>query len=348
VLRSPAPLELDTVLSPEWLDGVLAPRYPGARVARTELVESQTTIATKVRFRVEYADSGASGAPSALCAKGYFAAESRALAHAGQVEAAFYRDVAPGLAVRIPPCVHAAIDPQSGHGLVLMHDLVAAGSSFLTPLSPYTVEQTAATLEQLARLHAHDPGGGALGGLRWLEPRLASYLGYVTEERLQDLLDDGRAARLGPGARSAKRVRRALAALAERSSARAHWLIHGDAHAGNLYLTADGEPGLVDWQVVQRGAWELDVAYHVAAVLDVRERERNERALLAHYLDARRRHGAEAPPLAEAWEEYCAALAYGYYMWAITQRVARPAIEAFVLRLGRAVETHGSLERLGA
>src|SRR5262249_33277115 len=113
------------------------------------------------------------------------------------------------------------------------------------------------------------------------------------------------------------------------------------------YVGPDHAPGLIDWQVVQRGAWALDVAYHVGAVLTVDNRAAHERDLLAHYLGVARALGAPVPDDPTAWGQYRDALVYGYYMWAITQRVERPVIEEFVHRLGSAVEAHDSLHRVG-
>lgn len=339
---SPAPLELEEVLSPAWLAGVLATRSGPVTVSGATVVEEQVTIASKIRF-VAHTDRG----EQALCVKGYLSPQGRAFATLGQLEARFYTELAPLLDLRRPGCVHAGIDPESGHGLVLMDDLVAQGCTFLTALSPYSVEQAAATLELLARLHSLQVDRPEVRAMTWLAPRLAGYLGAVTEERLGELLGDGRADGLDPALRDPARVRAALAKVARRAERRPESVVHGDAHAGNLYLGPDGAPGLVDWQVLQFGPWELDVAYHVAAVLEVPVRRSAERDLLAHYLEARRRLGSEVPGLEEAWDRYRAAAAYGYYMWAITQRVERPVVEAFVERLGSAVEDHESFERLG-
>lgn len=348
MMQSAAPLDLDEVLAPSWLDAVLAPLYPGARVASTTVVETLTTIASKVRFLVEYVPGCDAGAPTAMCVKGYFAPQSRSMATLGQIEARFYDDVAPHLGVRVPTCLSSAIDAATGHGLILMTDLVAEGATFLTALSPYTVEQAAATLEQLAHLHVTEPNRLDLPEPAWLDPRLAGYLSYVSAERLQEQLDDGRGVALAADTRRADRLRAAFTTIAARAAASAGCLIHGDAHAGNLFVAADGRPGLIDWQVVQRGSWELDVAYHLAAVLDVPDRERHEGALLDHYLDAVRSHGGEPPSRVHAWDAYRDALVYGYFMWAITSRVERPVIDTFVTRLGSAVQTHDSLARLGA
>ncbi|MBM3661028.1 MAG: hypothetical protein FJW95_16205 [Actinobacteria bacterium] len=342
---SPAPLDLDEVLSPTWLDAVLGTRYPGTRVAGTTVTEDLRTIATKVRFDVAF-DANPSGAPGALCVKGYFGPDSAGFVALGQMEARFYSEIAPHLRVNVPPCVHTGIDPETEHGLILMEDLVAGGSTFLTALSPYSVDQAAATLEQLARLHTADRSAITVD-TAWLAPRLGGYLDYVTEERLQTQLDDGRADGLDAAVRRADRLRAGLGALATHSAESAACLVHGDAHAGNLYLDPTGAPGLIDWQVVQWGAWELDVAYHLGAVLDTPDRRVHERALLGHYLDAVRAHGGDAPAEADAWAAYRAALVYGYFMWGITQRVERPILVTFVQRLGTAVQDHASFDLLG-
>jgi hypothetical protein len=90
----------------------------------------------------------------------------RARVSAGEPEARFYLEIAPTLPVRVPPCVYAAIDPDSGHALVLMEDLVAQGATFLTALSPYSVEQAKGTLDQLAKLHAEHWGDAGPGDVR--------------------------------------------------------------------------------------------------------------------------------------------------------------------------------------
>ncbi|MCB0994395.1 MAG: aminoglycoside phosphotransferase family protein [Acidimicrobiales bacterium] len=337
---SPAPLERDVVLSPEWLTHIL-----GVPVTSVTEVETLTTVATKIRFRVTY-DGPSGDLPEALCVKAYLTEDGLRYALTGQIEVGFYTQLAPLLDLRVPRCLHAAVDADTGHGLVLMADLVEEGARFLTALSPYSVDQCAGTLEQLAKMHSVDVATTRPNDDRWLAPRLASYLGAMDEERLQAQLDDGRAAMLAPENRDAARLRAAMAAVSERAATGPLCYVHCDAHAGNLYLDAAGQPGLVDWQMVQRGGWQLDVAYHLAAVLDVADREQHEQSLLQHYLDARAANGSPAPAFAEAWDLYRDALAYGFYLWAITYRVERAVTERFVERLGSAAEHHESLQRL--
>lgn len=336
--RDPAPLDEATVLSPAWLSSAL-----DTAVTRVEVVERLETVATKVRFRADV-----DGAPArTLCVKAYFNPEMRTRVNAGESEVRFYAELAPGLPIRVPPTVYTAIDPKTGHALLLMEDLVARGVTFLTALSPYSVEQARHTLDQLALLHATTWSDPELAKLDFLEPRLPTFLAYVDAERLQAQLDGPRGAALPSGVKDAARLRAALLAIAERDAGSSQCLVHGDTHAGNLYETAGGDAGIIDWQVVQRGSWALDVAYHLGAVLAVEDRERGEQELLEHYRARLAAHGGPALDWHDAWLEYRAHLAYGYFMWGITQMVDPPIIAAFTHRLGSAVAQHDSFTLLG-
>jgi hypothetical protein len=346
-MLSPAPLDTHVVLSPEWLEFALSSRYPGIRVGSASVVDEFTTVATKARFRVDYEANPGDAAPTGLCVKAYFKQAGTSIVTAGKSEAAFYASVAPRLDIEVPPCVYTGVDPETGHGLVIMIDLIAAGCTFLTALSPYSVDQAAATLEQLARLHTTQnpiPAGADQSGML---PGIGSLLNAMDEERLQSLLDDGRADSLSPGLRQAARLRSAISVLDAHSKKHNSQLIHADAHAGNLYLTPSGQPGIIDWQVYHWGAWELDVAYHLSAVFEQAERAKHERALLNHYLDAVRSRGGVPPAPDDAWEAYRRALVYGYYMWGITWRTDRTITEIYMDRMGAAVQEHESFERLG-
>lgn len=342
----PAPLDEATVLSPEWLTAILRARHPTAVVTGTRVTERLETVATKVRFQVDYAEA-VEGAPRALCAKGYFNPAVRSRAGAGATEVRFYQQIAPMDVVSTPPCVHAAIDDDTGHGLIVMADLVEAGATFLDPLGAYTPERAAVTLEQLAALHAAFWERPEAEFPAAFPPRLDMLAGIMETAQLQALLDDGRVADLPAGVRDAGRVRRSMLALATRGRDTAQSIVHGDVHTGNVYELADGRCGLIDWQVVQRGAWAIDVAYHLAAVLDPDDREKSERQLLEHYLGCLAARGVTPPNREDAWWQYRAHLCYGYFMWSITRAVDRPIIERLVRRLGLAAAHHGSLDLLG-
>jgi hypothetical protein len=335
---------LEEVLDPAWLSRALGETHKGCQVRETTVVETLRTIATKTRFAVTYDDPGTPAAPDALCVKGYYHEEGWRRPGAGEVEALFYRHAASRVGARVAPCVYVGLDEETRDGMVIMRDLVDAGATFLTALSPYSVEQAAATLDQIAQLHATNWAGAILDA-QWLAPKMTMILGAMPATRLQELLERPRADTLPDAVRKAGRLNAGLEALVKR------WdgplcLVHGDVHAGNVFETADG-PGLIDWQLVQRGPWAADVAYHIGAVLAIEDRRREEEALVDHYLSRLAAYGVQPPPHDDALWDYRAYLVYGYYLWSMTQFVDEPITTQFVQRLGQAVVDHGSFELLG-
>jgi hypothetical protein len=338
----PVPRTMEQALDPAWLGHALRDLTGGAKVTGVEVVEVIRTVATKIRFRLTWA-----GGSADLCLKAFLDLPPEMAAGGATTitEADFYSELAPKLGLRVPDCIAIEADRPGQQGVIIMRDLIAAGARFCTALEPFGADQAAASLEQLARLHAR---GQAFANLPWIHSRLAQFAErtILPAPILQELLDGPRGVGLQPRTRDAERVIAGLGALARRDADCAPTLVHGDCHAGNIFLTADG-PGLIDWQVLQRGRWALDVGYHICAVLSVEAAEAEEWALLRHYLATAKGLGLAVPEFEAAREHYRAAVVYGYYMWAITRRVDPPIINTFVDRLGRATERHDSYRLLG-
>jgi 5-methylthioribose kinase len=182
----------------------------------------------------------------------------------------------------------------------------------------------------------------------WIDNRIArlAQAPHVSQAVLQELLDGPRAHGFPARTRDATLLLAGMKALAQQSGAEKQTLVHGDAHAGNIYRTEDG-CGLIDWQLLQKGCWALDVPYHICAVLEVADAEREERRLLSHYLETVRRLGGEPPDPEVAWMRYRASVVYGFYLWSITRRVDPIITNVFVQRLGAAVTRHDSYRLLG-
>lgn len=339
-MSPPIPFTLEQALDPRWLSSVL-----GQEIAGVELVEVIRTVATKVRFTAQPADGSAA---LHLCLKGLLDADEHTRRGGPTMvkEADFYSHIAPQVDLRVPHCVAPVVDREGQQAVVIMQDLIAEGAQFCSALEPFTADQAAASLEQIAALHA---GHDLLGSNPWITRRLDQFASrpHLTAHELQALLDDPRGDSLAPRARDAARLLAALGPLAERDAGRAQFLVHGDAHAGNVFRDARGKPGLIDWQLLQQGGWALDVAYHLAAVLPVELAEREERRLLDHYLDVMRALGCSVPDAEAAWSEYREAMAYGFYLWAITRRVEPAIIQTFTARLGAGVTRHDSFALLG-
>jgi hypothetical protein len=338
------PETLDEALDPQFLGQALASVSGGARVIAVEVVEKIKTVATKVRFAVTF--DGAAGT-QAFCLKGLLDTDEmgRMGGSTCVLEGDFYTKLSPRLGVRVPEAVVAVTDREAKQSVLIMRDLIVAGGRFCSALEAFTADQAADSLKQIAPLHA---GSAVLAETPWITER-ASFLArmpHMTPEILQGLLEDPRGNNLSPEVRNGARLIEGMKALADRNATRPEFLVHGDAHAGNIFRTADGS-GLIDWQVLQRGAWAVDVAYHLCAVLPVELAEKEERNLLNHYLDLARGHGLAMPDAEEAWLQYRESVMYGYYMWGITRRVDPPIIVQFTDRLGRAVMRHESHALLG-
>lgn len=347
---NPAPLVLDTVLSPSWLGQALGGAGRPVEVRAVHIIDQFGPSCTKVRMELEYGPSVEPGFHSAYCLKGFFGDPTIGYLKSGVqlTESAFYRDCAPVLPMRLAECVHAGSDEETGAGVILMKDLITAGSRFLTALEPYSAKQAQSSLDQLARLHATSWGNDALAQWSWVQSKTKALTEYqvVPAARVTELMRAERGEPLPDAIRDGDRIYAALGKIAERDNGLSHCLIHGDAHAGNVFENAEG-CGIVDWQLLQRGHWSLDVAYHIAAVLTVEDRRASEQDLLRHYLDRLAAHGATPPEWDDAWTRYRESLAYGMFLWAITIRVDPPIIMEFNRRLGTAVADHDSFGRLG-
>lgn len=338
------PTTLEAALDPVWLSAALAGVSRGAAVQAVEVLEVIRTVATKVRFAVTFAGQDER---QAFCLKGFLDVDE-VTAKGGTttvLEADFYRDISARVALRTPPYVATIIDRVAPRGIVIMRDLITAGARFCSALEAFSAEQAARSLEQLALLHAAQ---GLLEGRPWIAPRIAQLANaqYVPQPLLQEMLNGPRGVGLPERTRDAGLLIAAMRALAGEDAKRPQTLVHGDCHAGNIYQTADG-PGVIDWQLLQKGSWVLDVAYHINAVCDVAVAAQEERRLLAHYLAAARGLGCPVPGEEEAWAMYRASVVYGYYLWSITRRVDPAIINVFVNRLGSAVTRHESFALLG-
>lgn len=347
-VKTDVPETLDGALDPEWLSTALAHVSGGAKVASVELAEIVKAMAAKVRVAVTF--EGKPDKVYRLCIKGFL--DHDLGAGAGGVttlrESDFYAQIAPRITMTTPPCVSLVTDRNARRCILIMSDMIAAGVHFYNALEPLTVDQVSETLDQLARLHANPQ---LLEGRDWIPCRLRDIATraeeHITWERIQELMHDERRADLPDRTVDAELLKAGLAALNARQADLPQTVLHGDVHPGNVYRTAEGGMGFTDWQLVHRGNWSLDVAYHIASVLPVDVAEKSERQLLNHYLDALKSHGGDAPDGDSAWEEYRCAPVYGYYHWAITQRVLPPITHQAFLRLGSSVTRHESYQRLG-
>jgi len=338
------PKTLSAALDPDFLSEALATVSGGARVTSVEVVETLRTVATKVRFAVTF---GESGERYGFCLKGLLDVDE-GTARGGStcvLEGDFYCKVAPTVNVRVPEAVAVVTDREAQQSVLIMRDLIASGAHFCSALEAFDADQALASLGQLANLHA---GSAFLDGAPWIRPRAAELAraDYVGAAELQGLMDGPRREGVPANVLNAAKLIEGVKELANRDEGRRQFMIHGDSHAGNNFRTAEGA-GLIDWQLLQKGGWALDVAYHLCAVLPVELAEKEERRLMGEYLAMMKGHGFAMPGEEEAWSQYREAVMYGYYLWAITKRVDPPIINLFFNRLGNAAARHDNFALLG-
>jgi len=345
---APVPTTKQGVLDPLWLSDVLAHLAPGRKIASVTLLDVKQAMASKMRVAVTF--EGQPETVFKLCIKGFMDFDldtSSAIHTISMRESAFYLEIAPHISMHTPPCVVIVKDPSQHRVVFIMADMISAGAHFYDALEPFSIEQVAVTLDQLARLHARSE---LLVGKNWIPSRLDELLSraYLSWEQTQALMHDERRGDLPERVLDARSLRCAIEQLASLIGQLPQTILHGDTHPGNIYRTADGQLGFTDWQLVQHGHWSLDIAYHINSSLPVTVAEREERNLLAGYLDALAMHGGTPPRLDRAWDQYQCATPYGYYHWAITQRVRPVGITHRTFRrLGAAVDRHESYQRLG-
>jgi hypothetical protein len=337
------PAMLEQVLSPAWLSKALGERFPGVRVASVHLGPIVSRVSVNARFRVEYEGKVPPGLPSHLCVKGYFAdcsATAAASRTAGVPEAWFYSRLAASSGVRTLECFYADVDPVAQHGVVITGDVASEGATFLDALSPYSADQVAESLEQYAILHGRTWGSDCIEE-PWLQPRLEMTMAARGRPEITGNFEGPIGAGVPDDVRDPDLLLQAVQRLAmQLHTPTPRCLLHGDAHVGNLYLDAGRRPCLLDWQLVQGGPWWLDIGYHLGCTLPPDVRRRTESDLLTHYLDRLRAEGVHAPSPEDARRSIALGMVYGFFLWAITLKVAPPVTTAMLARLGTAVSDH--------
>jgi hypothetical protein len=320
-------------ITPDWLSAALSQRHPGTVVEAVTAGEAVHGTGTNLPLRLRYARQPASGSlPERMWLKGGYEAHFAAMAPSRiyEIEPAFYRELAPRLAMRVPRCYYAGSDPASHQGLVLLEDLAAAGARFGKATQPVSPDVAAAALAALARLHASSWGQDWPQALWYVEQGIplagpnASWYRAQTPEVFARYLAQRAEAAVPASIQDARRIVRAFWTLAEQSRDGVRCLIHSDCHLDNFYFERDGAPGLMDWQSPRLGSWAWDVSYFIVSALEIGTRREYERELLAHYLEALAGQGIAAPTPDQAWLAYRQYNAYGLFVKIVNPDIFKP------------------------
>lgn len=337
-------------ITPQWLEAALRERSPGIAVRDAEVLDVNHGTCTKIRIRLDLDAAGkAAGIPERVILKGGFEAHSRMMDYMHEEEVHAYADVAPLSPLRFPACYFAGFDATAKQGIVIMEDLVARGVTFLHPQRPDHPDAVARRLTMLARHHAmtwESPDIRPGGRFDWATNIAdTTYFSTVlTPEIWQGYVDSARGAAASVCFHDLDWMKTAIDRLNRFGRTLPNMLIHGDTHLGNLYVDLDGEPGFFD-SLPHVAPSMFEISYHITGALDVPERRRHERALVAHYRDELIRCGVAAPSLEELMHQFGCYLANGYAIFLVNASEFQPeAINtAYTARFSSAMLDHDTI-----
>ena len=321
--------------------------------------EGVASTADRIVLDLTYAPGADGGLPDRMVLKTMLVSP-HAPGEMYETEVRFYNEIRPQLDIETPRAYAAAFDPATSQFGVLLEDLTARHARFPDATQPVTVDDVAAILTQLARLHARfwcsdrfaaRPRLGGDTDPRW-------HVGHLRAARARDRSrPDSAATRSRPTSsrRSAPTSTNSgpRSTSPERLLATApETLLHGDTHIANTYLLPDGTGGLLDWQLQVRGCFAHDVIYLICTALPTEIRRVEERRLLEHYLAELADHGVtDAPTADEAWEWCRRAVIWGLVIgWLITppENYGTAITVANTERMVAAVADLDALEVLGS
>jgi thiamine kinase-like enzyme len=323
---SPPPVTGAADLDAEWLTAVLGTKVTDLR---TQPVGTGQ-VADTVRLFVDYADADAG--PPTLIVKVPAAEEASRvgarLTRTYEIEASFYRDLAPTLPVRTPHCYHAAHDPHTDAYDVLLEDVSPAEQG--DQMAGCTYAEIAAAVDELALLHAPRWNDQSLLHLDWLHrakpEQLDATVSLVTatvapfHEQYRELV--------------APQTMTVLDELTPHLGTYLRhrpppWtIVHGDFRADNL-LFGGPRVVVVDWQTVGIGPPAGDLSYLLGASLTPELRRRHEGQLVDRYVSHLHDQGVDVDRQA-VWD--------GYRRWAFGGLVMAVAASALVRRTARGDE----------
>jgi Phosphotransferase enzyme family len=305
-------------ITPEWMSAALAAEHPGATVEAVTVALRDDGTNRRARLGLSY--SAGSG-PATVFAK---AADPAHKAMIRLTSGMFHEPRLFSCGVPLPlehPVVYAApIDETEYDFMMIMEDLKARGADPRDGTRPLTVEQAAAGVRGLGRMHGRYWGDRVLDdpALDWLEPFVpwGGMRGAPLPAALDRLSDDT----------PAEVMSLTMDALLDSIwkpyirtlTTSPQTLLHGDPHIGNTYVLPDDEVGFLDWQVARRGNWSLDLGYFLQGALTLEDRRRSERALLDEYKESLGLPADELPSADEIWLRYRASVAHGLTLWLVT------------------------------
>ncbi len=305
-------------LTPALLTTALSQRCPGAVVAKLDIGEIEDGTNRRASVQLSYSE-GVGPASVFIKVHGRPLHRLALLALRAWATEAQLASSGAERPVEHPESYAAAIDPRRLASIVVMDDVTTYDGRPNDGITPLSVAEVRDGLDGLARLHAAYWDRPLPANLGFLKPwRLTKTWALVSGANLANGI---RKLRASPAAASLPRdaTIRSLEFQFRESALRAasgpQTVLHGDAHPANTYALPGDRTGFLDWQLARTGHWSHDVGYFIAGSLDVEDRRRHERELIAYYLERLASGGVTAPAFDDAWTHYRATPAYGLATW---------------------------------
>jgi hypothetical protein len=346
-------------LTPAWLDAVLGTGGTAAAVRRvvTEPVGTGQ-MATTVRARVELGDGSERTVVVKFARPGVVGPFAQ-LAYAKEVS--FYAELASGLPVRTPACLHALMDESDARFVLVLEDMAAARPG--DQIAGCSVAQAEAALVNLAGLHGPTWGQRDLAdGRPWLGGG-GEAGGEVSAEVLRPVMDmaadafaERFAAELSPTEAAVLDGCRELVVPWLPLQGPRLAVTHGDYRLDNLLFPVGDPAGVtaVDWQMASLGAPGRDVAFFLGTSLEIDDRRRHEGDLLAAYHRALGAHGVTGYGEDECRDDYRLGMLHAPFvvlLGRLTATVTERGDEMFRAmwrRSAAAIDDLGTLEAIRA
>ncbi|GLR67156.1 hypothetical protein GCM10010909_18370 [Acidocella aquatica] len=346
----------------DWLTAALQPTWPGVRVANLQRGKVFGHKQNKFRLVAEYAAGGPQPDVKHFIVKGNFPGEndpSTGPAWAMANEVLSIRDLAPQIAAPAMPAWYR-IEVQPDAADILMQDLTPQGATFFNAFRTLTLGQAMAFMDAFAKMHASSWNSPAFAAGGTMGPESVAgqnrkilhemyFPSFFRADHWQSYVDQPRGRTLPAAFQDMGKAETAWHRMWGALKQAAMVIVHGDEHLGNLYVSADGTPGVIDW-VARPEHWTIGIVYFMLCALDVIDRRNWERALISHYVTRLRACGVpDAPSFDDAWFLYRVACFYPTVTWLNNSSVWQPeAINtANTVRAMMAAVEHDSFGLLG-
>jgi len=339
-----------------WAQHILNYHAPKGKVS--DVIVQSVNIGTTTRLRVKVEHNSPDVLPSNWFVKTpSLLLRSRlitALPRLLHKEIFFYRTLAKHTPVMLPPIL--AAQSQFGRGSTLvMTELDEFGFRSGQPIEALTLFQASQVVENLAQLHGHYwENSHLLQNQPWLGGFNASAENHLGSLLAVPLMRRGlmRAGILVPTrlhrpalnyAANRRKMMRILATGAQT-------LVHHDCHPGNIFWTAQNQPGFLDWQLVRMGEGISDIAYFMATSLEPETRRVHEKQLLDIYLAALIKQGIDGLDERRLFQRYQVHLSYAFEAMVVTLAIGGMMDNAAnieqIRRVSAAVDDHDSFKAL--